>query len=248
MTQVQLGFSQMIPFPGKLSLKQEAAEFDAQAAGHTVEEATQQLRRKVTSKWWQVLYLDRAIDTVLKNQALLRQFITVAKTKYETGKGLQQDVLLSQLELSKLLDQEIQVRSMRQSQAIALNILMDRAPNDDVVLPESVSTKTPVLLAEATLHARAREYRARLMQMQSNVSSAEARLKLAKRNLYPDFMVGMNYGDRTGMNPLPRGGEREDFASLMVGIKVPLYAGRKQKKAIAQRRSELDRHRHALRD
>ncbi len=248
MTQVQLGFSQMIPFPGKLSLKAEAAEFEAQAAEHTVEEATQQLRQKVTSKWWQVLYLDRAIDTVLKNQALLRQFITVAKTKYETGKGLQQDVLLSQLELSKLLDQEIQVRSMRQSHAIALNILMDRLPNEAIVLPETISKQTPVLLSEADLHVRAREYRARLMQMQSNVASAEARLKLAKRDMYPDFMVGMTYGDRTGMNPLPRGGEREDFASLMVGIKVPLYAGRKQKKAIAQRRSELDLHRHALRD
>jgi cobalt-zinc-cadmium efflux system outer membrane protein len=39
MTQVQIGFSQMFPFPGKLSLKKEAAEFEAVAAGHSVEEA-----------------------------------------------------------------------------------------------------------------------------------------------------------------------------------------------------------------
>lgn len=248
MTQLQLGFSQMIPFPGKLSLKKEAADYEARAAEHTVEEVTQQLRRNVTTKWWQVLYLDRAIDTVLKNQALLRQFITVAKTKYETGKGLQQDVLLSQLELSKLLDQEIQIRALRRSHAIALNILMDRLPTEQIVLPASVSVAMPSLADEGILHDRARDIRARLMQMKSQVSSAESRLKLAKRDLYPDFMVGMTYGDRTGMNPLPRGGDREDFASLMVGIKVPLYAGRKQKKAIAQRRNELDLHRHALRD
>ena len=248
MTQVQFGFSQMIPFPGKLSLKEEAAAFIAQAAGHTLAESTQQLRRKVISKWWQVLYLDRAIDTVLKNQALLRQFITVAKTKYETGKGLQQDVLLSQLELSKLLDQEIQVRSMRESHAIALNILMDRAPNAVIVLPQSLSLSLPKLIKEELLYARALETRAQLLQTKSNLASAETRLKLAKRDLYPDFMVGITYGDRSGTNPLPRGGERDDFASLMVGIKVPLYAGRKQKKAIAQRRSELELYKHALRD
>ena len=248
MTQMQLGFSQMIPFPGKLSLKQEAAEFEAAAAGHTVEEASWQLRRKVNSKWWQLHYLDRALETVNKNQGLLRQFITVAKTKYETGKGLQQDVLLAQLELSKLLDQEIRLKAMRRSQSIALNILMDRAPQTRIVLPEATSMEMATLLPEASLQALAKAERARLQQMQSTVDAARSRLKLAKRNLYPDFMVGMTYGDRSGTNALPRGGEREDFASLMVGIKVPLYAGRKQKRAIAQRNNELALHEHALRD
>lgn len=248
MTQMQLGFSQMIPFPGKLSLKQEAAEYEAVAAGHTVEEASWQLRKKVSAKWWQLYYLDRALDTVTNNQGLLRQFISVAKTKYETGKGLQQDVLLAQLELSKLLDQEIRLKSMRRSQSIALNILMDQSPQAPIALPSAISTEMADLLSEGDLQALAQQERARLLQMQSNVDAAQSRLKLAKRNLYPDFMVGMTYGDRSGMNGLPRGGERENFASLMVGIKVPLYAGRKQKKAIAQRSSELDLHRHALRD
>lgn len=248
MTQLQLGFSQMIPFPGKLSLRQEAAEYEATAAGFTVEEATWQLRRKVSAKWWQTHYLDRALDTVRKNQTLLRQFITVAKTKYETGKGLQQDVLLSQLELSKLLDQEIRLTSMRRAQSIALNVLMDRPPQVTINLPNEVSTLMPDLQPESQLHDLAKQERARLMQMQSKVEAASSRLKLAKRDYYPDFMVGVTYGDRSGVNPEPRGGLREDFASIMVGIKVPLYAARKQKKAVAQRRSELELSRHALRD
>ena len=82
MTQVQIGFSQVFPFPGKLGLKEEAAEFDAQATGHSVEEVRLQLIKNVKSKWWQLYYLDRALETVAINQTLLRQFITVAKTKY----------------------------------------------------------------------------------------------------------------------------------------------------------------------
>ena len=61
-------------------------------------------------------------------------------------------------------------------------------------------------------------------------------------------MVGMTYGDRSGLNPMPRGGDRANFASLMVGIKLPLYAGRKQARTVSQRRHELELSQHALRD
>lgn len=248
MTQMQLGFSQQIPFPGKLRLKKEAAEFDAMAAGHSVQELRARLRNKVASKWWQLHYLDRALETVAKNQNLLRQFITVAKTKYETGKGLQQDVLLAQLELSKLMDQVIQLQAIRQTQAIQLNILMDRLPSEAIFLSSLVPTNMPDLRDDAVLYDIAREVRSRLKVVQSKVDAAQSRLKFAKRDYYPDFMLGMTYGDRSGMNPLPRGDQRADFASIMVGIKVPLYAGRKQARAVAQRRSELAGAEHAQRD
>ena len=72
MTQLQVGFSQVFPFPGKLSLKEEAAEYDARAAGHSVDELRLQLIKNVKSKWWQLYYMDRALETVDSNQALLR--------------------------------------------------------------------------------------------------------------------------------------------------------------------------------
>ena len=162
MTQTQIGFSQVFPFPGKLSLKEEAAEYDALAAGHTVEEVSLQLIKNVKGKWWQLYYLDRALETVDMNQTLLRQFITVAKTKYETGKGLQQDVLLAQLELSKLIDQKIQLQAIRRNQTIQLNILMDRPANDVVSLPDQVSKTMPDIVDENVLYQLGRIYSASL--------------------------------------------------------------------------------------
>ena len=55
---------------------------------------------------WQIFYMDHALNVIDNNQTLLRQFIQIARTKYEVGKGLQQDILLAQLELSNLLDQQ----------------------------------------------------------------------------------------------------------------------------------------------
>lgn len=248
MTQLQVGFSQVFPFPGKLSLKEEAAEYDARAAGHSVDELRLQLIKNVKSKWWQLYYMDRALETVDSNQALLRQFITVAKTKYETGKGLQQDVLLSQLELSRLMDQEIQLEAIRRNQAIQLNILMDRPANDPVTLPDTVSKMMPNLVDESELYQKAASVRPRLKQMETQIDAAQSRLDLAKRDYYPDFKLGVTYGDRTGDNPLPRGGARSDFVSVMVGVKIPLYAGRKQSKAVSQKSLELQKNRYALLD
>lgn len=248
MTQLQVGFSQVFPFPGKLSLKEEAAEYDARAAGHSVDELRLQLIKNVKSKWWQLYYMDRALETVDSNQALLRQFITVAKTKYETGKGLQQDVLLSQLELSRLMDQEIQLEAIRRNQAIQLNILMDRPANDPITLPDKVSKMMPNLVDESELYQKAASVRPRLKQMETQIDAAKSRLDLAKRDYYPDFKLGVTYGDRTGDNPPPRGGARSDFVSVMVGVKIPLYAGRKQSKAVSQKSLELQKNRYALLD
>ncbi len=248
MTQLQIGFSQTFPFPGKLGLQEEAAEYDAKAAGHSVDEVRLQLINNVKSKWWQLYYLDRSLETVDNNHALLRQFIAVAKTKYETGKGLQQDVLLSQLELSKLMDQKIQLKAIRRNQAIQLNILMDEPANDTVVLPDQVSRVMPTLADEEALYRKSESARPLLGQMETQIDAAQSRLDLTKRDYYPDFTVGVTYGDRTGDNPPPMNGSRSDFLSVMVGVKIPLYAGRKQSKAVAQKSAELQKSRYALLD
>jgi Tat protein secretion system quality control protein TatD with DNase activity len=51
----------------------------------------------------------------------MNQLISAAETKYKVGKGLQQDVLRAQLELSKLIDKKITLHQKRLSLASKLN-------------------------------------------------------------------------------------------------------------------------------
>ena len=248
MTQLQVGISQAFPFPGKLNLREEAAEFDAQAAFYTADEMRLMLIANVQQKWWQIFYLDRAIDTIRSNQVLLKQFIDVAKTKYETGKGLQQDVLLAQLEQSKLIDKNIQLQALRSNQAILLNTMMNLRANAEVTLPRTVNKSLPSVLKEHRLYQLAAIHRPIIKQREQTVAASESRLDLAKRNEYPDFNVAVNYGNRSGDNPMPMSGSRSDFVSVMVGIKVPLYSSRKQSKAIRQKSSELEKNHYAVLD
>ncbi len=248
MTQLQFGISQKLPFPGKLALREEASSFEAKAARNNVDETRLRLVRDVQSSWWTLRYLDYALEIVAKNQVLLDQFVDIARIKYEVGDGLQQDVLLAQLELSKLLDQKIQLTGLRRGEAAGLNKLIGRPADTEIVLPPSTNLMLPELAQESALFERARQLRPRLAAIRHQIQAAESRVGLAKKDYYPDFNIGAVYGARQGDNPPNVGGERTDFLTLRFSINLPLYPKRKRAAAVSQRTSELQSERYALLD
>jgi len=246
MTQLQVGIEQSLPFPGKRELRQRAAALDADAATSNVDESRLDLVRRVKQAWWQIYYLDRALEIVARNRELLRQFVQIAQTKYEVGEGLQQEVLLAQVESSRLLDRRIELRGARRQEAARLNALLDRSADAAVVLPDQVDERLAGIRPEGKLYARAEAARPLLEQRRREVEAARLRHDLARRDRYPDFKLGALYGFRQGYNT--NGSARPDFASLMVGMTLPLYAGGKQDKAVDQRSSEYLQKQYALQD
>ena len=246
MTQLQIGFSQTLPFPGKLALSVAAAEHDTNAAHLSVDEMRLKLVRDVKTVWWNLYFTDRALEIVTRNVELLRQFVDVAQTKYKVGKGLQQDVLLAQLELSKLHDQNIQLRGIRRNQSVQLNTLLDQPTNSLLQLPQRVSESLAEVANEERLLALAQEARPVLAAAQSNIEAARARLGLAKKDSSPDFIVGAAYGYRGGENL--DGSDRADLLSITLSMNLPIYAGAKQDKIVDQRTSQVLQNQYQLYD
>ena len=109
MTMIEVGLSQTIPFPGKLALKEKAAEHEALAAASSVEDARLRLARDVKKAWWRLFYYDSALNVTEETEKFFQQLIDVAQAKYKTGQGMQQDVFQAQLELSKLKDEKLEL-------------------------------------------------------------------------------------------------------------------------------------------
>ncbi len=247
MTQLRVGLSQDIPFPGKLRLKSQAAQFEAESAGFDVAEIRLRLVRNVRISWWNLFYLDRALEIIARNKALLRQFITIAQTKYKVGKGLQQDVLLAQVELSKLLDIEIRLTGARRDEESRLNALLNRPTHLPIRLPARVRETLPQLPAETQLHRMALKSRPLLASRMDQIKAARKRVDLADLDYYPDFRISGAWGFRGANNPV-NGQPRPDFATLGVSLNLPIYTSTKQDRALAQRKAEVAKEQFALRD
>ena len=247
MTQLQLMLSQKFPFPGKRQLRREVAETMVGVAQKQTDEYRDVLTGKVREAWWRLFSVDRSLQIVDSNKRLLRDFVEIAKTKYAVGKGLQQDVLLAELELSRLTNRELQLAGNRRRIQATLNGLLNRVPEHPITLPEEPPSETlPMLESVTSLTQFAVERRDLIQAIELKLEAADKTVELAEKDRWPDFQVGVGYADRQGSDPIR--GSRSDFLSLMFSINLPLYSGQKQDKALQQRIHEREYERYRLSD
>lgn len=124
---VGLGFSQDLPYPGKLRLRGQIANKDAEVTEQKYESARRQVLSEVEQAYFQLGYLDEKASILDSDKDLLRQVEQSTEARYRSGTGNQQEVLQAQLEQTKLL-REITVNQLDigKTQA-ALKQLLDRS-------------------------------------------------------------------------------------------------------------------------
>ncbi len=183
--------SQMIPFPGKLSLKEEMAR---QATG--IEEASSEevwwgVRTDAATAFYRVYEVDRQIAVMRKTLVLLRDLQTIAESMYSAGGGRQTDVLRASVEVARM-DAEIQrMVAMRKGATARLNAVLNRAP--DIVVPSPALGGLPAgVPATDTLVAWAARTRPLLQRMHAEIDRAETVRSLADKQIWPDFTVGFS--------------------------------------------------------
>jgi outer membrane protein TolC len=246
MTQQSVGLAQEFPTFGKRGLRRAAAEHEAAAAAHMAEETRLRIAREVAVAWWGLVYLDRALAIVARNLALLDELVDIAEAKYRVGRGLQQDVLLAQLERSRLIEMRLGLEGRRRAQEADLNRLLGRPVAQPIVLPAAVGEALPPLEPEEAVQARALAQRPLLAARLAEIEAARARYALARRDYAPNVTVSAAYGVREGRNP--DGSERPDFATLQLSLNLPLYAASRQARAVDQRAAEIAARERALED
>ena len=245
MTMMAVGLSQQIPFPGKLSLLEQAAALESEAVAQSVEDARIRLVRDVKLGWWGIYYFDRALAVVKEAQTAFQELVSVALAQYRAGGGSQQDVLIAQLEGAKLKDRGLEITSMRHGEAARLNALLNRPSNTAITLPETAEIVAPKRQEDAVLFERAGQTQPRIIQKRKAIDAAKARLEFADKDYWPDLNIGAGYAFRQNA---PDGRARSDFAEFRLSVNLPIYAGQKQAKAVDQRNRELLKEHFALED
>jgi outer membrane protein, heavy metal efflux system len=94
---------QTLPFPGKRSLRGQVAGEEADASQWDMEGVRRRVVADVKAAYYDYWYYDKAIRTTQENRDLLTKLSQIAEARYRVGKGMQADVLRSQVEISLLL-------------------------------------------------------------------------------------------------------------------------------------------------
>lgn len=223
MTQVQFGVQQMIPRGDSLNIKSQRTLVDARANEYRAHDRESMLRKQVRMNWLELYYWLRAEEVVTKNRALFEQLVEVTQYHYGAGRSNQQDVIRAQLELSRLDDRILEIKTRQEKASAELAVLIGRKMGS-FVLPQEL----PVIAVEfdlQDLHAQLASH-PKMMVARSQVEVGQKDVALAREAYKPGWMVGVNYGLRDGENP--NGSERPDFVSVGVTVDIPLFREKRQ--------------------
>jgi len=220
---------QEIPFPGKLRLRADMADREAQAAMWDYEEVRRRVVADVKAAYYDYFYYNRALDITFKDQELLEKLTRIAETRYQVGQGLQQDVLKAQVELSRL-QQRLTVLEQQQRIARArLNTLLARDPDVPLAVPATLEA-APLPYSLDSLYQLARENDTGLQREQKLIERSQVAVNLARREYYPDLAVGYTYQNR----PL-----LPEMHGLTFSVRIPVFYRTKQREGVAEATQSL---------
>jgi outer membrane protein, heavy metal efflux system len=215
---------QEIPFPGKLGLKGDIASKDAEAAGWDYEAVRRRVTSDVKAAYFQYFFFDKAIQITQKNRDLLTKLSQIAEARYRVGKGIQQDVLKSQTELSLILQRLTVLEQQRSTAQARLNTLLSRPP--ETPLPPAAEVQPAVLAYSLDeLYQLAQKNDPGLHGEQQMIERNQYAASLARKEYYPDLGVGYMYQQRPLM---------PDMHGLTFTVNVPIFYKSKQREAVEE--------------
>lgn len=255
MTMKEVALSQAIPMPGITSLREKIAIQEAKSADRMHDYTRLQITREVKKAYFELYLVNRHIGTAEKNKGLLRQFVEITQAKYAVGKGMQQDVLKAQVELSEFIERLIKFKQEKATIIAELNRLLardDSAP----LLGQPVLQQHRISQSETELAEAAKAGNPGLLSLQEIIARNEADYKLAKKSYVPEITVAGAYGQRenghrskaspaivtntdgtsnlVAVQQLDQDTKRSDIFSVAVGINVPIWFHSKQSKKVAE--------------
>lgn len=262
MTMKMAGVSQTLPFPGKIAARRRVAEQQVLAAQARLDGARLQIVREISDAFYELSYLNRALELVRAAYDVSRDVERAAQARYTTGTGDQRAVLDARVVTARYAEQATALEEERRIQHAALGAAL----GDSVAVP--IAAIIPERIAHAALPANAAAVRftsaepgaraagsplpaLRELQETAVRNNPELRARaaeiaalgyereLARKEYLPDFDLSVRYGQRTG---------RPDMISATIAIPLPVHKNRKQDELVRAAEAELTAARAGLLD
>jgi outer membrane protein TolC len=174
------------------------------------------------------IYLHQQRQKILQqSMVVFADLAEITRNYYASGRAHQQDVVQSQLELSKVEErlsriqqQEEQARA-RLAQRIGASAYLELDPQWPEI-SQPLSADQIVERLETHPH---------MVAWQHEISKFRTSEEIARQAYKPGFAVDLVYGGRSGQNT--DGSNRSDFLSVFVSMDIPLFTKNRQDRVLA---------------
>jgi len=219
---------QMLPFPGKLSLLGRMAELESESAKEEWRSKLLEVEAELKKSYWKYWLNDTLIVIYIENIDLMKRFVSIAETRYATGKSSQVDLLKAKTELKEMETRLLLLEEEKAVLQAEINKLCSR-PSDSPLGKPVTPLPGNKEYSFDEWEKMALENRPAIRAVNLLYQKSLKGLSLARREWYPDFMVEVR-------NP---GAENPVY---MVEMTLPLFF-KKQISAVkmAHRESEGER-------
>ena len=209
---IGLGASQDLPYPGKLRLKGEVANREADTQHAQADVLRSSIAEQIKLVYLRLAYLDATLAILQQNDAVLQPLIQSGLSRYSVGQGSQTDVLKAQIEHTKIL-REVTMHHQEMGQLQAdLKQLLHRSQDSEDILTEQLAA-TPLHYTSEELQALVQSHNPAVHRDANAVQKQDAQLKSAQRDGKPDFNVGYMF-QQTGSG-------YRDYYQLSLNMRLP---------------------------
>lgn len=217
MTNAGISLRQTLPRGETLELRGDLHERRARSFDHDADARERDVRQWVREAWLDVFYWSRVEGLLTESRPFFEDLVETTRSLYSVGRKNQQDVLRSELELSRLDDRLIDVsRASAQARAQLARWIDDAAYRP---LPGSLPA-TPALADLDALEAVLDRHP--IMQAaDAGIEAAQTSVRLADQKKKPTWAFDAGYSYRDGT--LPGGAPRSDFVTLGVTVDLPFF-------------------------
>jgi len=227
MSQVQMGIRQAILSGDRRAASSRQFESLAREMRQGANGRSEDVLTAVRQAWLEVYYWERSHAIVDESRPFFDDMVRVTRSLYSVGRRDQQDLLLAELELSRMDDRLLEINQQHMQAIARLSEWIGGAARRPIAekFPSWTDVPDIVVLHNAlTVHPVVEAANSRIDARDAGVDFAEANFK-------PEWAVDLGYGHRNGM--LPSGEPRSDFLSLSVSVGLPFFTKNRQDRKLS---------------
>jgi outer membrane protein, heavy metal efflux system len=218
-----LSLSQRFPWFGKLNSKKRIAGHARSVAAVRADAKIRDVLVEVKLAWFELHYLTRALEIVRENTEIARHVVEFGTAAYGRQEVPFYDVHRARAEMARLSYDEAKLLDLSLAQEARLLALVGEEDGGALPAPAPLPF-LEMRLPLDELTALALAHRLELDAAEAAVDGAEEGIHLARKDYWPDLVVGLSWMAQEEKGPAPDAGK--DAFGVIVGFDLPVWAWR----------------------